>query len=307
MGSKGVRGTRLHRFAPGTGRAAGGTFFSRFSKRRTAAPMFPISRAFLIVALATLPLVPARAELTSEELAKLSQNPIGNLISVPFQSNTYLNVGKVNKTEEVLNIEPVIPIELNKDWNIITRTILPVIWQPALYPGDSSVIGVGETQFSAFLSPAEPKGGLIWGVGPIAQIPTTSDSRLGSYRWGLGPTFVALHLDKGDPWVYGALINNVWSVGSGAGGSYNNFLIQPFVNYNLPGGSYINSSPIITANWKAESGNQWTVPLGIGVGHIFHVGKLPVNVLVGAYYNVARADYAPNWNIQAQAKLMFPK
>lgn len=261
----------------------------------------------LIFSVAGVVALPAQAEMSAEELAKLSQNPIGNLISVPFQSNTYLNVGQLKKTEEVLNIEPVIPIELNKDWNIITRTILPVIWQPALYPGDSSVSGIGETQFSAFLSPAEPKGGLIWGVGPIAQIPTTSDSRLGSYHWGLGPTFVALHLEKGDPWVYGVLLNNVWSVGSGDGGSYNNFLAQPFVNYNLSGGTYINSSPIITANWKADSDNRWTVPLGAGIGHIFHLGRLPVNAMVGAYYNVVKPDFAPNWNIQVQVKLMFPK
>lgn len=261
----------------------------------------------LIFSVAGVVALPAQAEMSAEELAKLSQNPIGNLISVPFQSNTYLNVGQLKKTEEVLNIEPVIPIELNKDWNIITRTIIPVVWQPALYPGDSAVSGIGATQFSAFLSPAEPKGGLIWGVGPIAQIPTTSDSRLGSYQWGLGPTFVALHLEKGNPWVYGVLLNNVWSVGSGDGGSYNNFLAQPFVNYNLPGGTYINSSPIITANWKADSSNRWTVPLGAGVGHIFHLGRLPVNVLAGAYYNVVKPDFAPNWNIQVQVKLMFPK
>ncbi len=269
--------------------------------------MVAISRVALGIASAVLALAPAHAEMTPEELAKLSQNPIGNLISVPFQNNSNLNYGPLKKTQNVLNIEPVIPIEVNKDWNIITRTIVPVIWQPALFPGDSSVTGVGETQFSAFLSPAEPKGGLIWGVGPIAQIPTTSDSRLGSYRWGLGPTFVALHLDKGDPWVYGILLNNVWSVGNGAGGSYNNFLAQPFVNYNLPGGTYLVTAPIITANWKADSGDQWTVPLGGGIGHIFHVGKLPVNALAAAYYNVVKPDFGANWTIQVQVKLMFPK
>lgn len=274
---------------------------------KTATASWTTSKTIGLLALGATFAAPVRAESSAEELAKLSQNPIGNLISVPFQSNTYLNVGELKKTEEVLNIEPVIPIELNADWNIITRTIIPVVWQPALFPGDSSVSGVGETQFSAFLSPADPKGGLIWGVGPIVQIPTTSDSRLGSYRWGLGPTFVMLHLDKGDPWVYGVLLNNVWSVGSGAGDSYNNFLAQPFVNYNLPGGTYLNSSPIITANWKADSGNQWTVPLGAGIGHIFHLGRLPVNVLAGGYYNVVKPDFGPNWNIQVQVKLMFPK
>lgn len=262
---------------------------------------------WLIFSVAGVVALPAQAEMSAEELAKLSQNPIGNLISVPFQSNTYLNVGQLKKTEEVLNIEPVIPISLSQDWMVVTRTIVPVVWQPALYPGDSSVSGIGATQFSAFIQPADPKGGLIFGAGPIVQIPTTSNSRLGSDSWGLGPTFVVLSMEKGSPWVNGILVNNVWSVGGSSSDSYNNFLAQPFVNYNLPGGTYINSSPIITANWKADSSNRWTVPLGGGIGHIFHLGRLPVNVLASAYYNVVKPDFAPNWNIQVQVKFMFPK
>jgi hypothetical protein len=251
--------------------------------------------------------IPSRAELSAEELAKLAQNPVGNLISVPFQNNTNLNYGPQKGTQNILNIQPVIPIDVNKDWNIITRTIVPVVWQPALTPDESSTTGIGPAQFSAFLSPADPKGGVIWGAGAIAQIPTTSASALGSYRWGLGPTFVILHLDKGDPWVYGVLLNNVWSVGNGAGGSYNNFLMQPFLNYNFEGGTYLTSSPILTANWKADGGNQWTVPLGGGIGHIFHFGKLPVNTQISGYYNIVKPDFGPNWQIRAQVQFMFPK
>jgi len=260
-----------------------------------------------VIALASLVAAPAHAELSAEELAKLAQNPIGNMISVPFQNDANLNYGPLKGTQNILNIQPVIPIDVNPDWNIITRTIVPVIWQPALVSGESSTTGIGPTQFSAFLSPAVPKGGLIWGAGAITQIPTTSDSALGSYRWGLGPTFVVLHLEKDDPWVYGFLVNNIWSMGDGAGGPYNNFLLQPFLNYNLPDGTYINTAPIITANWKADGGNQWTVPIGIGVGKIFHFGKLPVNTQVGAYYNVVRPDFGPNWQIRAQVQFMFPK
>jgi len=118
-----------------------------------------------------------------------------------------------------------------------------------------------------------------------------------------------LHLDKGDPWVYGFLVNNVWSVGNGAGGSYNNFLLQPFVNYNFPEheGLYLASSPILTANWKAPTGQQWTVPLGGGIGRIFHVGRLPVNTSIAAYYNVVKPDFGANWQIRAEVQLMFPK
>jgi hypothetical protein len=251
----------------------------------------------------------SHAEMSAEELAKLAQNPVGNLISVPFQNNSNLNYGPLKKTQNILNIQPVIPIEVDKDWNIITRTIVPVISQPALFEGDTRTNGIGPTDFSAFLSPADPKGGLIWGAGPIVQIPTTSDSKLGSYRWGLGPTFVMLHLDKDDPWVYGFLVNNVWSMGTGAGGSYNNFLLQPFINYNFKEhqGLYLTSAPILTADWKASAGQQWTVPIGGGIGQIFHFGRLPVNTQISAYYNVVRPDFGPNWQIRAQVQLMFPK
>ena len=262
-----------------------------------------------IVAAAALLMVCAslRAELSTEELAKLAQNPIANLVSVPFQENVNLNYGPLKKTQNVFNIEPVIPFELNKDWNVITRTIIPIISQPALFDGGNRTSGIGETQFSAFLSPADPKDGLTWGVGAIVQIPTTSDSALGSYRWGLGPTFVMLHVEKGDPWVYGVLANNVWSVGTGAGGSYNNFLLQPFIHYNFKDGLYLTSAPILTANWKAPGSQQWTVPVGGGIGKIFHLGKLPVNMELEFYYNAVKPDFGSNWQIQLQATLMFPK
>jgi hypothetical protein len=250
--------------------------------------------------------LPAHAELSAEELAKLAQNPVANLISVPFQYNANLNYGPQKETQSILNIQPVIPFDLNKDWNLITRTIVPVIWQPGLVPGESSTSGIGGTQFSAFLSPANAEG-TIWGVGPIAQIPTTTNTKLGSDRWGLGPTFVVLKLEHGSPWVYGFLVNNIWSFGTGGGGSYNNFLLQPFVNYNFEGGTYLSSAPILTANWKASGSNVWTVPLGIAVGKIFHLGKLPVNAQIGSYYNVVKPDFGANWQIRAQIQLMFPK
>jgi hypothetical protein len=263
------------------------------------------SSAALVIALSLTPV--ARAELSAEELAKISQNPVGNLISVPFQYNANLNFGSEKGTLNVLNIQPVIPVEVNKDWNIITRTILPLIGQPALYPGDDSASGLGDIQFSAFLSPADP-GAWIWGVGAIAQAPSHSNQRLGNDHWGLGPTFVVLHLEKGSPWVYGVLVNNVWSVGSGNGDpAYNNGLIQPFLNYNFPNGMYVTSGPLITVNWKADSGQQWTVPLGGGIGKIVHFGKLPVNLSLAGYYNVVKPDFGANWQIQAQVKLMFPK
>jgi len=247
-------------------------------------------------------------EPSATDLAKLAQNPVGNLVSVPFQNNTNFNVGPQGGTQNILNIQPVIPFSVAPDWNVITRTILPVVSQPAFAANQSRVNGLGDIQFSAFLSPAVPKGGLIWGVGAIAQLPTNTDNRLGNDRWGLGPTAVALHLSKGDPWVYGALVNNVWSVtDSSSSPSYNNFLLQPFLNYNFSGGLYLTSAPIVTADWKASGSDRWTVPLGGGVGKIFHLGRLPVNTQLSAYYNVVRPDDGADWQLRIQVQFMFPK
>jgi hypothetical protein len=157
------------------------------------------------------------------------------------------------------------------------------------------------------ISPAKSEG-LIWGVGPIVQFPTNSNDRLGNDRWGLGASAVGLRLSKGSPWVYGALVNNVWSVSSsGSDPSYSNFLLQPFVNYNFPGGFYLASAPIITADWKADSGDRWTVPLGGGVGKIVRFGRLPVNFQLQAFYNVAKPDNSADWQLRFQFQFLFPK
>ncbi|MBS0322056.1 MAG: transporter [Proteobacteria bacterium] len=249
----------------------------------------------------------ARAEMSAEELAKLAQNPVGNLISVPFQNNTNLNFGPDKGTQNILNIQPVIPISVTDDWNIITRTILPVVWMPRLDADTGPVSGLGDLQFTAFLSPAHPSE-WIWGAGPVLQAPTNSNNELGNDNWGLGPSFVVLHMEKGSPWVYGVLLNNIWSLSSDKhGGAYSNGLIQPFVNYNFESGLYLTSAPIATVSWMAPGSQQWTVPIGGGVGKIFHFGKLPVNTQVSAYYNVVRPDYGANWQIRAQVQFMFPK
>ena len=269
--------------------------------------MTRISAVSIVFAAMALAAPVAHAELSAEDLAKISQNPVGNLISVPFQYNSNFNYRPENGTQSVLNIQPVVPFSVNKDWNIITRTILPFISLPSLYTGDDRTNGFGDLQISAFLSPAVP-GEWIWGVGTIMQAPSHSNAQLGNDNWGLGPTFVVLHIAKGDPWVYGVLANNVWSLGSSSDApSYNNGLIQPFLNYNFPTGFYLTSGPQITVNWKADSGQQWTIPLGGGIGKIVHFGKLPVNLSLAAYYNVVKPDFAANWQLQAQIKFMFPK
>jgi hypothetical protein len=243
----------------------------------------------------------------AQELAKAAQNPVADLISIPFQNNTNFNFGPLNGTQNVLNIQPVIPVNLTPEWNLITRTIFPVISQPPVSPGQNRDGGFGDIQLSLFLSPAKPKG-LIWGVGPIAQLDTASEDKFGQGKWGLGPTAVALKMTG--PWVLGALINNVWSVaGDRNRQNVNQMLIQPFINYNLPSqpGGYFTFSPIITANWEADSGQKWTVPLGLGVGQIMRWGKLPVNVQTSAYVSVVHPDLAPNWQIRFQIAILLPK
>jgi hypothetical protein len=251
---------------------------------------------------------PAYAEeLSAEDLAKLAQNPIGNLISLPFQNNTNFNVGPQRGVQDILNIQPVIPFSVNADWNVITRTIVPVIFNPTLGPNAGAVSGLGDVQLSGFLSPAVP-GAWIWGVGAITQFPTHTSATLGNDNLGVGPTAVLLHLTHGDPWVFGALVNNVWSTGtSPIAAAYSNGLIQPFLNYNFEGGFYLTSSPVVTMNWLAASNQQLTLPVGGGVGKIFHIGKLPVNSQLSAYYNVVRPDGAADWQLRAQIQFMFPK
>jgi hypothetical protein len=227
------------------------------------------------------------AELSAEELAKLAQNPVGNLISVPFQNNTNLNVGPDKRTQNILNIQPVIPIEVNE--RVEHHHPHHRAGHLAAAPGWRSHQRHRRHGVHGLPVAGQARQAWIWGAGPVVQIPTNSNSDLGNRNWGLGPSVVVLHLDKGDPWVYGVLANNIWSLSdSGSGGSYNNGLIQPFRQLQLPGGFYVTSAPIITVNWKADSSQRWTVPLGGGVGKIFHLGKLPVNTQLSAYYNVVK-------------------
>jgi hypothetical protein len=240
-------------------------------------------------------------------LAKKLQNPIGDLYSFPFQNNTNFNTGPNKGTQDILNVQPVIPVHINDDWTIITRTILPLIWQPSLQPARTVPFGTGPTTFSAFLSPANPVNGWLWGIGPAIQVPTISSATLGSNVWGAGPTGVLVYM-KG-PWVAGVLANNVWSFGgtSEPGGTkYNMFLVQPFVNYNFGEGWYVGTSPIITANWLTSGNNAWTLPLGGNVGRVVKIGgKLPVNFSIGAYYNALRPEYGSTWQLRTQVTLIF--
>jgi len=246
-----------------------------------------------------------RGEESVDALRAAVQNPVASLISVPFQNNTDFNIGPDKKTKNTLNIQPVWPFKLNDDWNLITRTIFPVVSQPALFPGQERTFGLGDTTFTAFLSPTESKK-VMWGIGPMFLLPTATDNMLGTDKWGLGISGVALTVI--DKWTIGALVSNIWSVAGAGENDINLFTLQYFVNYNLDDGWYLISAPINTANWKADSDNRWTVPLGGGVGRVFKMGKLPLNAQISAYYNVVTPDnFGPEWQMRAQVQFLFPK
>jgi opacity protein-like surface antigen len=239
-----------------------------------------------------------------ENLAQKSQNPIADLVSVPFQSNTNFNAGPFNRTQEVLNIQPVVPLHLSADWNLISRTIMPVVSQPSPI-FNSNTNGIGDITQEFFLTPTHP-GPLIWGVGPVFTIPSATDPILGQGKVLLGPT--AVFLTTPGHWVIGVLVNNQWSVGGNPlRQNVNEFLAQPFVNYNMAHGWYLTSSPLITANWLAASGQQWTVPIGGGFGRIFKLGDQPVSANIAAYYNVVHPTGTPNWQLRAELSLLFPE
>ena len=246
----------------------------------------------------------ALAQQKTEDLAKAAQNPVAAMISVPFQNNTNFNVGPFNRAQDILNIQPVIPITLNADWNLISRSIIPVMLQPSPTT-DSSLFGLGDISETLFLSPTHP-GSIIWGLGPALTFPTATNSILGTGKWLAGPSAVAL-VTPGH-WVIGALISNQWSfAGDGNRPSVNTGLIQPFINYNFSGGWYATFSPVMTVNWNAASGQQWTVPIGGGIGRVFRVGKQPLNAQVAGYYNVVRPDGAADWQLRLQLSLLFPR
>ena len=239
------------------------------------------------------------------ELAKAAQNPIAKMISLPFENDFNLRTGYKNEDSYVLQIKPVVPFKVSDDWEVITRTILPVIQLPSLAPGVGAKSGLGDIQESLFLSPAKTHD-IIWGVGPVFSFPTATDHLLGTGKFSAGPTAVAL--DIRGPWLFGVLAQNEFSF-AGAGGrdDVNQMLIQPFVNYNLPHAWYLTSSPIITANWHGSSDNRWLVPVGGGFGKIFHFGKLPVNAYIQAFANVERPHGTTPVALRFQLQFLFPK
>lgn len=244
--------------------------------------------------------LPLQAQQSAQDLAQKAANPIADLMSIPFQNNTDFGLGEYDRTRNVLNIQPVIPFAGGK---VITRTIIPFVWLPDITAESGSFSsGLSDILFTAFYVP--PSGSLMWGLGPVVEFPTGGASR-GSEKWSLGPSGVAL-LQSG-PWTLGILANNVWSfAGDSDAADVNKGLIQYFIVRQLGDGWYVNSAPIITVNWKAESGQRWVVPFGAGGGKLVFLGKLPINMQSQVYYNVVKPDIGPDWQFRVQVQVLLP-
>jgi hypothetical protein len=246
------------------------------------------------------------AEETAEELAKKTQNPVANLISVPFQNNLNFGLGPHNRAQNILLVQPVLPFNLTDEVNLITRTIAPIMRQPDLTrDSGNNTNGLGDINISLFLSPAKP-GQVIWGAGPILQFPTATDEVLGTRKWLAGPSAVVLTMQGS--WVIGAVGSQMWSyAGNSDRDKVSIATLQYFINYNIKNGLYLTSSPTLTANWEATSGNKWVIPFGGGVGKLWKVHKQPINTQVQAFYNVQQTTFGPDWTLRVQVQFLFPK
>ena len=239
---------------------------------------------------------------SQEELSQAAANPLADLISLPIQNNLNMNYGEHNRNVNVLNIQPVIPFAGGR---VITRTIMPIVSIPDFSQENGMYSkGLGDIVLSTFYAPKSEN--ITWGFGPVVELPTGGSAR-GSEKWSAGPSFVVL-AQPGD-WTFGALVNNAWSfAGKYEREDVNHMLVNLFLVRQLGKGWYVNSAPIITADWTAESKDQWIVPVGGGGGKLVMLGgKLPLNLQTQVYYNAIRPDFGPQWQWRLQAQLLLPK
>lgn len=248
----------------------------------------------------------AHAQEDASDLAKKLSNPVAALISVPFQLNYDRGIGPARDGDRfTLNIQPVVPISLNQDWNLISRTILPLTHQSSITPGSGTQTGLGDTLQSVFFSPKTPTaGGLIWGVGPAMLLPTGTENELSGRKWGLGPTGVAL-VQHG-PWTYGALANHIWSVaGDNGRPSVSSTFIQPFLSYTTPTAWSYTVNTESTYDWKRS---QWSAPVHAGVSKVVKFGQQPVSFGVFATYWAESPESGPHgWGARGVVTFLFPK
>ncbi len=240
------------------------------------------------------------------DLAKKLSNPVADLISVPFQFNYNEGIGPLEEgSQTYLNFQPVVPFTLNENWNLISRTILPVVYQEEIFPGSGTQFGLGDITQSFFFSPRQPFHGLVWGVGPAFGIPTASDDLLGSEKWSAGPTGVALW--QGHGWTIGALANHLWSfAGDGDQPDVNSTFVQPFISYTTKTAWSFTLNTESTYNWDTH---DWSVPINFVVAKIVKFDKLPVQLFAGARYwaETPEGSGPTGWGARAGFTILLPK
>jgi len=270
----------------------------------TSTPMAAM-RVCALAALGLIAAVPAFA-VDEAELAKQTQNPLAALISVPFQFNYDHDIGPQQDGKKYyVNIQPVIPITLNEDWNIISRTILPIVKQEDFAPGLGTDSGVGDITQSFFFSPKKPsESGWIWGVGPVLLIPSGVD-HISSEKWGAGPTGVALKQQDG--WTYGILANQIWSyAGSNGHPDVNATYLQPFLSYTTHTHTSFGINSESTYNRVTQ---QWSVPFNLFAQQLLKVDGQIVALMAGVRYWADTPDNVgpEGWGLRFQANFLFPK
>jgi hypothetical protein len=240
---------------------------------------------------------------TDEDLAKKLQNPVAALISVPLQFNGDFGIGPKNAGRYTLNIQPVIPISLNDDWNVIVRTIVPLIYRESSSDTQQYKFGTGDIVQSFFFSPKAPVGGWILAIGPVFLWPTASDDSLGSGQWGAGPTALALKQDGG--WTYGLLINHMWSyAGPHSRQDVNATFLQPFISYTFPSFTTIGLNAESTYDW---TNHQWTIPINLNVSQLVKINGQPVSFSLGGRYYAEGPSGGPEWGVRFVVTFLFPK
>jgi hypothetical protein len=238
------------------------------------------------------------------EIAKKLNNPVASLISVPLQSNFDFGGGPNDEGFQYkLNVQPVVPFALSSDWNLITRTIVPYVYQEDRI-GQSSQSGLADTTLSLFLSPARPgPGGVVWGIGPDLYLPTATDSLLGAEKWGAGPTALVLWQKEG--WTYGVLANHIWSfVGHEDRQRISSTYLQPFLSYTTKSHTTFGVNTESTYDWVNR---QWTLPLNAQVSQLIKLGKMPVNLQFGGRYYADKPAGGPDWGLRFTVTLVFPE